>query len=86
MFASPVPYQMMFGLDGATVDVAALRSDAACSKIGSKVTPSFSVFHSPPDARGHVDDARLALAVRDGHVDHAPADVRRAEELPLAGP
>ena len=49
MFASPVPYQMMFGSDGATSTLPPC-TDAACSKIGSKVWPSFSVFHSPPDA------------------------------------
>ena len=49
MFASPVPTQTMFGFDGASVtspsDVVAPWSNA-----GAHVTPSLSVFHSPPVA------------------------------------
>ena len=49
MLASPVPNQTMFGSDGATSTLPPC-TDAAWSKLGSNVVPSFSVFHRPPEA------------------------------------
>ena len=49
MLASPVPTQTIRGSDGATA-TSPMAADGALSNIGAQVVPSFSVFHSPPDA------------------------------------
>jgi hypothetical protein len=49
MFASPVPTQTISGFDGATV-TSPIDVVAAWSKTGAHVTPSLSVFQSPPVA------------------------------------
>ncbi len=49
MFASPVPTHTMSGLDGATA-IAPMAVDGSSSKMGAQLVPSFSLFHTPPDA------------------------------------
>ena len=49
MFASPVPIQTMFGLDGAMVTSPMVVAGPR-SKTGCQVVASFSVFHRPPEA------------------------------------
>jgi hypothetical protein len=49
MFASPVPTQTMSGFDGAMV-TSPIEVVTPWSKTGAHVTPSLSVFHSPPVA------------------------------------
>ncbi len=49
MLASPVPSQMTFGSLGAS-SMSPMDAVISCSKTGVQVTPSFSVFHTPPVA------------------------------------
>ena len=75
--ASPVPTQTTSGFEGSTV-TSPIDVDAAFSKIGSQVVPSFTFFHTPPLAV-----ATYSTALRPRGIGDATSVTR---PLTLSGP